>query len=340
MVYGIVLYSIIFGCRYGVGVDTLTYMLNYLAYNTSEGQTGIAKSMEIGFRSFTELMAYLRAHYSIYFGIIAFVQLFFTLYVFKNKKELLPYAVFTFMIGCSWLTYSNGLRQILAVSLWIPAIDYIARKKWWSFAITVAIAITMHKSAAILFVFYPIFHWRQEWFKNIWVQLALLAVALLLMKVDVIQNLMMQLENVIKLIGYDAYLNEDQATNVHRKARLGLGFIITLTLNILLIINSRKTKEFFQSKFFTIAYDLFVVGIILKYILISSIVFSRINYYFINITFIIAAFTLRYAHRKNKLLFYVIIALFVITFIANIVDCQNNSAYFLFFWQTDLYYLK
>lgn len=343
MVYASFAYAAVFGARYGVGTDYMTYLENFRSYSTTVSHLGFSDKFEIGFNLITTLFAWLGWHVTIYFGVIAFIQILFTFLPFRSENKLLPYLVFTFMVGCSWLTYSNGLRQILAVALWIWAVRFMVEKKVWMHYFVILLAVTMHTSALMLVVFYPLYYWKEEWFRNIKWQLLALVLSLVIMNLHIAQNLMRSIDLVAQAVGYGDYADEDSDTIaqlVDRELSLGMGFFITLLLNILLVIFSPKVKNYVKSKYFNAAYNFFVIGIVLKYIFASSMVFSRINYYFINFTFIVAAYTLFYAHRCNRVLFYTLLALYVLTFAATLWKGEENTALFVFFWQKDLYYLK
>lgn len=340
MVYAIVAYAIVFGIRYGVGVDFFSYLHNYNAYTTSSGHWGVSQSFEPGFGFITEALASLNAHYTVYFGVIAFLQLYFSMLAFKDQPKLYPYLIFTFMVGSYWLTYSNGLRQIFALSLWFWAVKFMAEKKVWQHYLVIALACSMHTSAILLTVFYPIFNWRREWFKDLRVEFGVLVFSLIMMKVDIVQNLWKNFDTVIQMTKYDDYLQQDHANQIHTDVKLGLGFLITLVWITLIIAYSKKTKEYVKSTYFNIAYDLFMIGVALKYILINSMMLTRVNYYFINFLFIVTAYTLHYAHKNNKPLFYALIGLVTFIFFATVLNGEDNTALYVFFWQKDLYYLK
>ncbi len=340
MVYGILIYAIVFGMRYGVGVDYFNYLNNYNAYSTSSGQWGVSENFEAGFGFMTGLLASVHAHFTVYFGLIAFLQLFFTFLALKDEHRLYPYLVFSFMIGSYWLSYSNCLRHILAMGIWIWAVKFISEKKIWQYYLAIAVACTMHTTALVLLLFYPIFRWRQGWLRNIYVQLGLLAAALLLMTMNPLQNLINNFDTLISMAGYEAYLESDRTTQLNGEATLGLGFLVSLTINILLIVYSNKVKDYFKSKYLNIAYDLFIVGIMLKYIFINSMLFLRASYYFIYMIIIVTAFTMYYARQKNKPLLYALVALFGFLFLGTVLNGDDNTASFIFFWQKDLFYLK
>lgn len=340
MVYAIMAYSVIFGIRYGVGVDYFSYLHNYNAYSTTSGGLSVAQSFELGFGFITEVLATLKAHFSVYFGVIAFLQLYFTFLALKDEHRLYPYLIFSFMVGAYWLTYSNGLRQIMAMSIWMWSIKFIAEKKLWKFCASIALATTMHTTAIALIIFYPIFYRKHEWFKDLRLQAALIVISLVLMKMDIVQNLMQSFDTIIAMTKYDDYTQEDQAINIHKEVKLGLGYAITLLLILLLVFNSNKAKQYYKSRLFNIYYDLFFIGACLKYILINSLVFTRINYYFIYMMIIVTAYITHYAHRNNKMLFYTIIGLVTFTFFATLYGGFENTAVYVFFWQKDLHYLK
>ena len=336
MVCAIALYSVVFGIRYGVGVDYFNYLDNY----NSTGYWGVSEDFEAGFNLLTELLASINAHYTVYFGVIAFLQLFFTFLALKDEYRLYPYLIFSFMIGAYWLSYSNCLRQVLAMSLWIWAIKFIPEKKVWQHYLAIAVACSMHTSAVTLLLFYPIFRWKQEWFRNIKLELTLLALALGLMFLIPLQSLLKNFDVLIITAGYEAYLDSDYASHLNDDITLGLGFVVSLAINILLIVFSNKVKEFFKSKYLNIVYDLFVIGVIWKYIFINSMLFTRASYYFVFMIILVTAFTMYYARQKNKPLFYALAALLVVLFFGTLRSGDDNTASYLFFWQKDLFYLK
>ena len=69
----IICFSFIFGIRYNVGNDYMSYLDIYEGY---AHYYTIRDDLEIGFEFVTRLMAETGLHYSIYFGLIAFLQIF------------------------------------------------------------------------------------------------------------------------------------------------------------------------------------------------------------------------------------------------------------------------
>ena len=77
----IICFSFIFGIRYNVGNDYMSYLDIYEGY---AHYYTIRDDLEIGFEFVTRLMAETGLHYSIYFGLIAFLQIFLIYYTFRK----------------------------------------------------------------------------------------------------------------------------------------------------------------------------------------------------------------------------------------------------------------
>ena len=81
----IICFSFIFGIRYNVGNDYMSYLDIYEGY---AHYYTIRDDLEIGFEFVTRLMAETGLHYSIYFGLIAFLQIFLIYYTFRKEGYL------------------------------------------------------------------------------------------------------------------------------------------------------------------------------------------------------------------------------------------------------------
>lgn len=342
MVYGFVAYAVLFGMRFGVGVDYLSYKEVYETLGSHFGPVESVEKMEWGFRLFSQAMALCGVHYTFYFGLIAFIQIWLTFLALKDKHVLYPYLVFTFMVSCCmWLTYSNGLRQILVVALWIIAIRLAVERKPWHYYALVISGLLAHNSAAILLPLYPVIRYLpRDWFRSITLQLCLLGVSLVIMKVNIVQSLFSRIDTLLQLAGYGIYAQSNQADNVETEVSIGIGFVITLFMIVLMILYSKRMKDYFDSPLLTAYYNIFFIGVLLKYVFISSNLFGRINYFFINVMFIVLAALLHYAHREDRRLFYALLGLSVLSFFAVILKGSENTADFVFFFQNDLHYLK
>ena len=127
---GLFIYTIIFGIRYEVGMDYPSYLAAYEDQGTDK--YGLGQNLfEPGFIFIIKFFNFIGAHFSLFFGFVAFIQIYFVFKALKYNFKLYPYLVYTFMIGCVWLDFSNGLRQILALCFLIYSISLLDKKNWF-----------------------------------------------------------------------------------------------------------------------------------------------------------------------------------------------------------------
>ena len=331
----IIAYSIIMGVRYKVGVDYYAYLSMYL------DPYFVTERIEPGFQFILSTLRDFDFHFSIFFGTIAFLQIYFIYRAIKQYPDLYNFLAFTFMFGCVWYDYANGLRQELAFCIFVFSLKFLYEKKWLWHYLLIALAFTMHKSAIVLAIIYPLFQLKKDWFTNIKIQLLLLVGALILMQINIVQSVVQQLENVIALLGYDNYLAGNSEEKITTNIELGIGFFVLLCIKIMLIANSNKVKEYFNRTWLPYAYNLYFIGVLWQYIFITSQLFNRINYYLYGFQYIVAAFTLAYFwNTKRKSLFWILIGLYLLLFTGYLSNIETSSIGYIFYWQYDLYSLK
>lgn len=330
VVVALIIYSIIFGLRYGVGMDFFGYLKFYEKFRVSGGQIALRADFEGGFLFIMKQLALRNFHYGYFFGVVAFLQIFLLFYSIKKDRWIYPFLVVVFMLGGSWLNYANGLRQILAVCCFMVSLRFASEKKFiWHYAF-IALAILMHNSAWILVVFYPILRFKEEWISNLKLQFILLGTSLILMQIDVIFNVLQHIDYFISVLGYKHYLG---SYAIEDNWRIGLGFFLLLGMDVICIYFSNNVKGFFRSRFVIYIYNLYFVGILLKYALFGSQLIQRVNYYFYGLQVVFAAYVLFYLSKRNKLFFYILLGLYILTFVAILYRAETNTALYMFNWE-------
>lgn len=325
-------YAVIFGLRSGVGVDFWGYQGWYndamLGLNTYD-------HVEPGFKMLLDLSASMRLPFSFFLFLIAFLQLILVFAALSRFKSVYKALAITFMLGCVWLTYANGLRQQLAFSIFAFSLQYLADRKMLKYFIGVGIATLFHTSAILLFLIYPLFAIKEDYFKRIWVQLALLASALVISQLSLASDAMQSLEGLGKLLGYDVYFRDE--FELTEKVRIGIGFYINLLIDIVLIFTSTKVKSFYNNRYVLILYSLFFIGVLWHYVFLDSLLLQRINYYFLGFKYIYAAFAITALVKCKDLKYLVICLLYFTVFAATMYRMEDNTALFMFNWQNSLF---
>ena len=131
--FTIIIFATIAGARYNVGIDHLYYLSEY----TSLQSSGLTRreTYEPGFMLMFRSFAKSGFHYFYFFALFAAMQLFFIYYALKDRKFLLPYIALSIMLGPYFLNWMNGMRQCLAMCMFVFLVEYIIERKFWKFTI-------------------------------------------------------------------------------------------------------------------------------------------------------------------------------------------------------------
>lgn len=330
----LLIFTFFMGVRYGVGTDYFNYLDIYKwGYGLDD--------LELGFRTLTRFLKEYNFHFSYFFGVIAFVQIFFLFYAFKNERYLYPFMAFVLIFGAYFISLVNVMRQGISVCIFIFAIKYIEQKKFWLYLLWCGVAFLFHKSAVLLVPLYFVLFRGRDFFKSRKVQLILFLVVIITnytissVFVDTIST---PLEIAIELLDYSQYQVRDLFNERNlSKVGSGIGLLILIFTDLLVIFFSQKLKVFFGTKRFVIFYNLYFVGILFRVLFSFSFILLRPFLYFTYIKLIVLAYMLYYLvlnSRKNITLLYLLllILLVVASFVPFIVNSEENNAKFEFFW--------
>lgn len=332
--FAIFIYAVVFGVRYGVGVDYFTYLQEYM-YMIKSPIALLESNFEIGFLTFIRVLSKFEAHFSLFFGIIAFVQLYLIFRAVNKTPKIYPYLVYTFMIGCVWLSFANGLRQELAFCFFAFSLSFVEDKRYILHYLLLAFAISMHNSAIILLPFYFILQYKNNWFKNTNLQLIALFLSVIVGNLNVIEYFLTHFESLFYYFNYDTYLDDKYSDKMlNLDIQKGIGYYVLLLTDIFLIKYSNNCKKYFdKSNYVTTIYNFYFVGVLIKYVFFNSHLIQRINYYFYGFYFIFAAYLLYSLHKTNKKVFFVLAFLFLLTFVGTLSKMNDNTSLFRFYWE-------
>jgi hypothetical protein len=348
VVFPLFLFAIIFGMRYDVGVDHLGYLHGYLQ------KIHVGKNEPLFFL-FAEIGWKLNWHYVLYFGLIAFTQVLFFFYAFKNERYLYPFLVFFLFTNGEWGFWMNGIRQALAMCIWIFSIKYIEDKKLWKYLIWWVVATLIHKSAIILIVFYPILRNGRDYFKSIPLQLILLGSAFVLKSAFEVflPNIESLINTYINILGADMYersYNIDRLMESFRESDgTGLVYLFRIILNVTIILFSTRLKLFYNSKRFNVIYFFFFIGLLTMYMFpVGFISLTRPFIYFYIFPSIMYAYFLYYLFKTrlrgtrigsfHAILYYGLIFIFLGVFYSSIITSNENASFwYQFYFDQNVY---
>lgn len=348
VIFPLILFAIIFGMRYDVGVDHLGYLHGYL-------QKIHAGKNEPLFFLFAEIGWKLNWHYVLYFGVIAFTQALFFFYAFNNERYIYPFLVFFLFTNGEWGFWMNGIRQALAMCIWIFSIKYIEDKKLWKYLIWYVVATLIHKSAIILIVFYPILRNGKDYFKSIPLQLILLVSAFVLKEMFsvVIFYIEPLINSYINILGSEVYGRsyhiEGLMGSFKESDGTGLVYLFRIILNVTIILYSTRLKLFYNSKRFNIIYFFFFFGLLTMYVFpVEFISITRPFRYFYIFPSIMYAFFLYYLFKTkvrdtqrgyvHAIIYYGLIFIFLGVFYLSIITSNENASFwYQFYFDQNIY---
>lgn len=322
------LFAFFAGVRYDVGVDHLHYIETYI-YGQDWGNR-----YEFLFRSLEDICKTLGLSYPIFFFVLALLQISLYFLAFKKDVYIYPFLVLFFFCNGEWLNFNNIIRCMLAGCVWLYSLKYIQTKQIWRYLIGVLIAVLFHKSAVILIACYPLLKDKKDWFKSIPLQLCLFGVVFLISKV--LFNYIFLFENLINqygaLLGYSFYNLDTLIGSVGENKGSGLGFLLKICINIMIVLSSNNMKKFYRFNHeFIMIYNLYFVGaILLTYIFPVGVISLsrpfRYFYLFQNIMLAYYAYYLLKSNNKgNRLILYGLIASFVVIFYWSIISGTPDS---------------
>lgn len=336
-------FALIFGMRYNVGADHVGYLFSYI-----DGSVTESLKIEPLFKWISSLCYNFNVHPILYFAIWAFIQIAFFLLFFKDERYLFPLLIIFLFFNGEYLFWMNGIRQAVAMCIWLYSIKFIYEKKFWVYLLFIGIAVLFHRSAIILIVFYPILKNAKDYFNGIGVQLILFVSCFLVRAF--FESFIVNFDSVITqfqtLLGgdnnlYRDYTMDSMLEELEREVGgSGIAFIYRIIIWSIIILYSKKLKIFFNSKRFNIVYFFFFFSLLTTYIFPEgAIVFTRPFRYFNIFQTIMLAYFLFFLLKNNdlkfnRLLAYALIVSFMGIFYLNQINLpENNTIWFRFYFQ-------
>ncbi|MDD3341523.1 MAG: EpsG family protein [Bacilli bacterium] len=143
--------TFISGLRYGVGQD---YFYTYVPAFNSILNSGTFANYEFGFLYLNKFIQFFTTDYIYLFLICA---VFFSYFTFKTIYKYSKDPVLSiFLLICTqyYFIYLNGMRQMIAVSIFLYSFRYIKEKKIVKYLLLNLIGFSFHSSAIIAIPFY------------------------------------------------------------------------------------------------------------------------------------------------------------------------------------------
>lgn len=327
----IFIFCIIYGIRYNVGMDHYDYIKYYEEYRIY----GTSRDFEYAYRYLSIILGKLNAHFSIFFGCCAFLQIVFFYKSFENDKKIIPFAIFVLFTGGYFLSWMNGIRQNIAVCIFIYSLNFLSKKDLIGYIICIFFAYLFHQSALVLLIF-SIYVYKDIYiYYSIKRQFLIYIISFILGKYY-LEIFWVQFSSLFSRFNYAIYTQDFEDIYVI-KSNSGIGYILGLISNIIIISYSNKIRKHYKSKILNISYTLLFMSFIISNIFSGIHTIQRLNLYFSSMKLLVLPYLLYYLQKSiiisDRKIYISLIAIYIILYLSYIYKGDENVTTYNFFWE-------
>lgn len=314
---------LIVGFRYNVGVDYMGYYSDYYGLGWAHHHEAKIARYEFGYEFILRALLYFNFKVWALFSIIAIFIWYFFIQSFKVFPFLLKWGFF-FALTTGFLFASmNGMRQTIALVIFIYAIKYIEEKALLKYTLFFVLAGSFHTSILIV---YPVYFFINNisFIKRKWLLIYVITY-ILGNRFDIKEVIIFGLNLFPRYEHYTQRFLED----FNNPVTGGLGNLYFFAVGLIIILFSKDIlKKLPRMKIY---YNLFFIGAILFNFFWKYDILGRITYLFIWFKiFCLAALVYYFGKSKNSWLVYLLIVSQFIMFIYKIYKGENLCSPFQF----------
>lgn len=280
IIWIIVIYLVIVGLRWSVGVDWDNYY-NWFAILEKTGNFAV-EDPDIGYYYLNLSASLLGLGFYFILLTITFITIYSILGAGSYYREIFPF--FFFFFFCIIFNESlNVMRQILAFWVIFFGITLYFRNRFKYACIAFLIAWLFHKTALIAMAYIPFLFIKKM--PNKYIAIVMIIVSFLMGNIfyEYIKEYMTAFEMLGDSSRFTSEMTEYGFRVFENQARdwsTETAKYAYLVLDIIICLNCTKMKRIWKDRNFVFFYYLFLIGEILQPIFIANALFERVNYYF------------------------------------------------------------
>lgn len=311
---------LIAGLRYETGIDYLTYVN---IYNESSPLSAFSFNdtyIEPAYALLNSLFKSLGLDINFMFLLISFVSinLMFNSYKKYATERYYMIGVLMYYSITYFLLDMSGVRQVIALNLFVYSIRFISTNRFFLFLLFIIIASLFHRSAIILLIVYPI----SKCYIKSWVHLLLLSVGILFMLLKI-----KWIEFIFSLIGL-LFVSGPLATKLldfttnsffQIERSLTVGIVLYVPVFVLAVCKRKRLEAI--TPYYNIILNIFLFFIITVFYLYESYdISNRFSSYFSFSFGLCLAFLLSQLKQKK----YNLLLGFCIVFFISLFAMRNT----------------
>lgn len=300
VLFPILLYSLILGCRYGWGND-------YIAYKSRMLHPNFNRSEDLGFEYLNTLINYIGINYVggfIIYSLLYIIGAYMMIKDFRENKYML-----SFFLPATLLQSTFTIRQSVGHSFVFIAIHFFHKKNWIMFIIMTLIAYSIHPASILILILYiPFYFFLHKPFKVIYIipiysAVSLSTEILSIQASDFLSTYLPLLSLDNKFDNYlqnDRWYSENAITEEWEQGPLTL--TLSMLFNIGIIIITYISLKYRPKKSIITFYNVFAIGIIFQRIFWYFEIFRRISETFVLLYFVPLGYAV-WIYKNNSISF-------------------------------------
>lgn len=141
-----------------MGADTLNYLYYFNHFGQNSWFYVFNYDGDVGYILLNKIIYSLGGDFRFFLMFVAFITVLpFAIFYYKESENSL-FTISLFVNVSIFTMFFSGLRQTIAFSIGIIAFHYVRKKKKLAFLFWVFIAYTMHSTAFLLLILYPVYY--------------------------------------------------------------------------------------------------------------------------------------------------------------------------------------
>jgi hypothetical protein len=223
--------------------------------------------------------------------------------------------------------WMNGIRQSIAIMLFLLSINYICNNKLIKAIIILLFAGLFHKSCLAIVPILLVLNLLKNKTNDvsISIQLIIISIAFILGLSPIMDSISGIVEVFTNVLGYEGEYNDIIATQLEDSVSgWGPRRFIRLVISIMVVLYSNKMRKYYSNSFFNILYWVFFVGVVLDLMFFKVHIITRFIAYFSNLNFILWAFLLFYLSKVKPSFSYFLAILCLAVFVGDLLGNVNN----------------
>lgn len=256
MVWSIFFFAFMCGIRYRCGSDCESYVEGLKAVAKHVSSYDRDTEVEPLFLFYMRSCAALGIGRVLFLGGIAAVESYFLWAACKSRKYLLPFLGVVLVSSSYFLSFNNGLRQMIVACVFVYSISELIRtQNIIQYLVTMGICFFIHSSAILLLP--VVFIYKYSVNINRWIAIVAFVVCFIVGRVSVLDDLLLQAEAGLSFLGYTGYA--DRMTHfVELESQIenfGPRSIVTWASFLIVFFWGNKTGEYYkQDKLYKISF--------------------------------------------------------------------------------------